>query len=57
MMQIPSIKAIPNGIPLLTESENKPIIPEIANPDAITTIAFPIIVVYAFLSQSFTFFV
>lgn len=56
-MQIPSIKAIPNGIPLLTGSENKPIIPEIVNPDAITTIAFPIIVVYAFLSHSFTFFV
>ena len=56
-MQIPSIKAIPNGIPLLTGSENKPIIPEIVNPDAITTIAFPIIVVYAFYHILFTFFV
>ena len=54
-MQSPNMNAAPKGIPLLAESVITPIIPETASPIAITIIAFPMIVVYAFLSRSFTF--
>ena len=49
-MHSPATNVTHAGIPLLTETVNTPITPEIVIPIPINIMAFPITLVYAFLS-------